>query len=182
MGVCLRLKAISWRTLGFGLIANWNQRRKSIPSSLGSMMYLLILLPRISQSLGICAQSLQSCLSAALWIVAHQAPLSLGFSRKEYLNALPCPSSGNLLNPGIEPSCVSCIADRFFIHWVTWEALSQSSPGTKSSFQPMSFMMTLLSVCSVFMKESESEVTQSCLTLCDPMDCSPPGSSIYGIF
>ena len=25
--------------------------------------------------------------------------------------------------------------------------------------------------------ESESEVTQSCLTLCDPMDCSPPGSS-----
>ena len=27
-----------------------------------------------------------------------------------------------------------------------------------------------------------SEVTQSCSTLCDPMDCSPPGSSIYGIF
>ena len=30
--------------------------------------------------------------------------------------------------------------------------------------------------------ESESEVAQSCLTLCDPMDCSPPGSSIHGIF
>ena len=29
--------------------------------------------------------------------------------------------------------------------------------------------------------ESESEVTQSCLTLSDPMDCSPPGSSINGI-
>ena len=29
---------------------------------------------------------------------------------------------------------------------------------------------------------SESEVTQSCLTLSDPMDCSPPGSSIHGIF
>ena len=27
-----------------------------------------------------------------------------------------------------------------------------------------------------------SEVAQSCLTLCDPMDCSPPGSSIHGIF
>ena len=26
------------------------------------------------------------------------------------------------------------------------------------------------------------EVTQLCLTLCDPMDCSPPGSSIHGIF
>ena len=30
--------------------------------------------------------------------------------------------------------------------------------------------------------ESESEVAQSCLTLCDPMDCSRPGSSIHGIF
>ena len=32
------------------------------------------------------------------------------------------------------------------------------------------------------MKESESEVTQSCLTLYDPMDCSLPGSSLHGIF
>ena len=31
-------------------------------------------------------------------------------------------------------------------------------------------------------KKSESEVAQSCLTLRDPMDCSPPGSSIHGIF
>ena len=30
--------------------------------------------------------------------------------------------------------------------------------------------------------KSESEVTQSCLTLRDPMDCSPPGSSVRGIF
>ena len=28
----------------------------------------------------------------------------------------------------------------------------------------------------------ESEVAQWCLTLCDPMDCSLPGSSIHGIF
>ena len=35
---------------------------------------------------------------------------------------------------------------------------------------------------STDMKDSESEVSQSCLTLCDPMDCSPPGSSIHGIF
>ena len=33
------------------------------------------------------------------------------------------------------------------------------------------------------MKEkSESEVAQSCLTLSDPIDCSPPGSSVHGIF
>ena len=30
--------------------------------------------------------------------------------------------------------------------------------------------------------ESESEVTQSCLTLSDPMDCSLSGSSVHGIF
>ena len=30
--------------------------------------------------------------------------------------------------------------------------------------------------------KSESEVTQSCPTLCNPVDCSPPGSSIHGIF
>ena len=30
--------------------------------------------------------------------------------------------------------------------------------------------------------KSESEVAQSCPTLGDPMDCSPPGSSIHGIF
>ena len=32
------------------------------------------------------------------------------------------------------------------------------------------------------MHENESEVSQSCLTLSDPMDCSPPGSSDHGIF
>ena len=30
--------------------------------------------------------------------------------------------------------------------------------------------------------KGESEVTQLCLTLSDPMDCSPPGSSVRGIF
>ena len=39
---------------------------------------------------------------ATPWTVAHQAPLSMGFSRQEYWSRLPCPSPGNLLNPGIE--------------------------------------------------------------------------------
>ena len=30
--------------------------------------------------------------------------------------------------------------------------------------------------------KSEREVAQSCPTLSDPMDCSPPGSSVHGIF
>ena len=39
--------------------------------------------------------------------------------------------------------------------------------------QITSFIRPCMCVCSV---------TQSCLTLCDPLDCSPPGSSVHGIF
>ena len=36
--------------------------------------------------------------------------------------------------------------------------------------------------CLGYCKWSESEVAQSCLTRCDPMDCSLSGSSVHGIF
>ena len=39
---------------------------------------------------------------ATPWMVACQAPLSMGFSRQEYWSELPFPSSGDLPNPGIE--------------------------------------------------------------------------------
>ena len=45
----------------------------------------------------------QLCLSATLWTIAHQAPLSLEFSRQEYWSGLPFPTSGDLPDPGIEP-------------------------------------------------------------------------------
>ena len=37
------------------------------------------------------------------WTVAHQAPLSMGFSRQEYWSALPFPPPGDLPDPEIEP-------------------------------------------------------------------------------
>ena len=40
--------------------------------------------------------------SATPWTVAHQAPLSMGFSRQQYWNGLPFPSPGDLPDPGIE--------------------------------------------------------------------------------
>ena len=40
---------------------------------------------------------------ATLWTVALQAPLFMEFSRQEYWSGLPCPPSGNLPDPGIEP-------------------------------------------------------------------------------
>ena len=46
----------------------------------------------------------QSCPTlSAPWTVASEAPLSTGFSRQEYWSGLPCPSPGDLFNPGTEP-------------------------------------------------------------------------------
>ena len=46
-------------------------------------------------------------LFVTLWTVAHQVLLSMGFSRQEYWNGLPCPSPGNLLDLGIELASIS---------------------------------------------------------------------------
>ena len=40
----------------------------------------------------------------------------------------------------------------------------------------------LINTINMILKESESEVTQLCPTLGNPMDCSPPGFSVHGIF
>ena len=50
--------------------------------------------------------------SAALWTVACQATLSMGFSRQEcYWSGLPFPSPGYLSNPGVEPGSPALQAD-----------------------------------------------------------------------
>ena len=50
-------------------------------------------------------------LFAILWNVAHQVPLSMGFSRQEYWSGFPCPPPGHLPNPGIEPMT------QHLLHW-----------------------------------------------------------------
>ena len=49
--------------------------------------------------------------AAASWTIAHQASGSMEFSRKQYWSGLPFPSSGDLSNPGIEPSSPALQAD-----------------------------------------------------------------------
>ena len=46
----------------------------------------------------------QSCPAVSPWTLAHQAPLSMEFSRQEYWSGFPFPSPGNILDPGIEPA------------------------------------------------------------------------------
>ena len=61
-----------------------------------------------------CAQLLG--LLVTPWTVACQAPLTMGFPRQEYWSGLPFPSSGDLLDPGIEPMSPASptLAGRFF--------------------------------------------------------------------
>ena len=47
----------------------------------------------------------------APWTVALQVPLSMGFSKQEYWGGLPCPSPGDLPDPGIEPRSPALQAD-----------------------------------------------------------------------
>ena len=55
--------------------------------------------------------------SVTPWTVAHQAPLSMEFSRQEYWSGLSCPPPGDLPNPGIEPVSLMfpAFADGLFI-------------------------------------------------------------------
>jgi len=72
-----------------------------------------------------CAKSLQSCPTLCDPLtVAHQAPLSMGFSRQEYRSGLPFPSPRDLPDPGIEPVSLLCpaLASEFFTTSAPWEA------------------------------------------------------------
>ena len=65
------------------------------------------------------------------WTVAHQAPLSMGFSRHEYWGELPCPSPGDLPDPGIKSMFLTspALTGRFFTTSTTWEAPKVVYPG-----------------------------------------------------
>ena len=60
---------------------------------------------------------------ATQWTIAHQAPLSMGFSRQEYCSGLPCPPPGDLPDPAMEPTSPMspALAGRFFTTSATWE-------------------------------------------------------------
>ena len=65
-------------------------------------------------------------LFATLWTVAHQAPLSMGFSRQEYWSELPCSPPGDIPDLGIEPTSLMSpvLVGRFFTTGAIWEALA----------------------------------------------------------
>ena len=93
-----------------------------------------------------------------LWTVAHQAPLSMGFSRQKCWSGSPCAPPGDLLDPGSN-LCFLCL-----LH-------------CRQILYPLSHRGSPLFLDVVFVVL----VAKLCPTLCDPMDCSPPASSVHGI-
>ena len=132
-----------------------------------------------------------------LWTIAHQTSLSMGFPRQESWSGLPSPSPGDLLEPRIKPSSTSLQMDSLLLSH--WGSLQQSV----TFFQMMEIWFSLsfsFNLCwSLFIylvhpptPQFEyywlydswigcTQLLQLCLTLCGPMDCSPPGSPVCGI-
>ena len=61
-----------------------------------------------------------------------------------------------------------------------WTAAHQAPPSR--GFSRQEHWSGLPFPSPMYESKSESKVAQSCLTLRNPMDCSPPGSSVHGIF
>ena len=90
------------------LLISWLQSPSAV-----ILLLLLLLLSHFS-----CVR-----LCVTLWTVACKAPLSMGFSRQEYWNGLPCPSTGDLPNPGIKPASLA-LAGRFFTTITSFKGVS----------------------------------------------------------
>ena len=110
----------SFRTSGWGS-SNVKPQDHNIALDNGALWtapsWVQMAIPLRELQLGARAQLL-SCvwLFGTPWTVALQAPLSMEFPRQEYWSRLPCPSPGDLPNPGIKPaSFVSpALTGRFF--------------------------------------------------------------------
>ena len=101
-------------------------------------------------------------LFAMLWTAAHQSSLSMGFSKQEYWSGLPRPAPGDLHDPGIELGSPALQADSLpQSHW--------ESPHIPYGYD----------IFYVFSSDQFTSVTQSCLTLCNPMNCSTPDLPVH---
>ena len=125
----VRLSATPWTTThqaSLSITNSWSLLKLMsiklvMPSNHFILCHPLLLLPSIFPSIrvfsnesyggggGLVAKSCPTLV--APWTVARQAPLSMGFSRKEYWSGLPLPSPGDLPNPGIEPGSPAVQAD-----------------------------------------------------------------------
>ena len=120
--------------------------------------------PFVRQLLAAAAAKSFSCvrLCATPQMAAHQAPPPLGFSRQEHWSGLPFPSP---MHESEKVKVKSLSHVRLLA--TPWTAAHQAPPSMGFSRQEYWSGVPL--------------VAQLCPTLCNPMDCRPPGSSVHGI-
>ena len=85
-------------------------------------MSKLITLSTLSiQSLCVLSHFICARLFLTLWTIAHQVPLSMGFSTQESWSWLPFPPAGDLPDPGIKLTSLATLAGGLFTMSTTWE-------------------------------------------------------------
>ena len=119
------------------------------------------------------------------WTAALQAPLSVGFSRQEDWSGLPFRLQGTF-------ATLWTVARQAPLYGI----LPGKNTGVGCHFQLQGIFLTQgLNLCLWCLLHWQVgslplvtpfffffSFAQSCQTLCDPMDCSPPGPSVRGIF
>ena len=93
---------------------------------------------------------------STIWTITCQAFLSNGILQARILSGLPCPALRDLTDPGIKPLSLmsSALSSGFFTTSTTWKT-------------------------PLYIQYHIRSVTQSCLTLCDPMNHSTPGLPVH---
>ena len=120
---------------------------------------------------------------------ARQAPPSMGFSRQEYWTGLPCPSPGDLPNPGMEPRFPALQADSLpaeppgkpkntrvgslsVLQWIfPTQELNRGLLHCRQILYQLSYQFSSV--------QFSHSVAQSCPTLCDPKNHSTPGLPVH---
>ena len=131
-------------------------KRNKVKSIL--LLLLLLLLSRFSR-VRLCGTP---------WTAAYQAPPSMGFSRQEYWGGLPLPSP-----TGLESKLNNMMVK--YSH--RWSALFVINVIIVNKC----YFSSRLSIYNYCYVAAAAKSLQSCPTLCNPIDGSPPGFSIPGI-
>ena len=142
--MCLQIKIISmpnWHILRWQVLIPFNIKTKKLTSvqsieltQISPDIWLHICVCSCVQfchmyrlTLYMCVLRHFSCvwLFVILWTAAHQASLSMGFSRQEYWSGLPCPPPEDLPDPGIKLTSVTspALIGGFFTTIAAWENL-----------------------------------------------------------
>ena len=108
---------------------------------------------------GLACVQLLSCVRcfATPCTVAHQAPVTMRFSRQEYWSGLPYPTQGSLPTPEVKQACTVSFA-------LQADSLLLSHWGSLWQLASVQFSSVLSLIC---------------VRLCDPMNCSTPGLPVH---